>query len=103
MGRARYIAQSLAYRHGDLVRKRQARAILSALDSGRWSEAGDNCVVIVDRNCQALMDRTISGLAAEGDLNSLVQGTSTVQGVRYDLGPGHHETLLATFQEYLGD
>ncbi len=102
IGRARYIAQSLAYRHGNLIRERQARAILGALENGRWSEAGDNCVVIIDRNCQALMDRTISGLAAEEKLNSLVQGTSTVQGIRYDLGPGHHETLVETFRGYLG-
>jgi hypothetical protein len=102
MGRARYIAQSLAYRHGNLIRERQARVILGALENGRWSEAGDNCVVVIDRNCQALMDRTISGLAAEDKLSSLVQGTSTMQGVRYDLGPGHHETLVETFRGYLG-
>lgn len=101
MGRARYIAQSLAYRHGNLIRERQAQAILDALNHGRWSEAGDNCVVVIDRNCQPLMDRTISGLAAEEELNSLVQGTSTVQGVRYDLGPGHHETLVEAFRGYL--
>lgn len=103
MGRARYIAQSLAYRHGNLIRERQARAILGALNEGRWSEAGDNCAVIIDRGCQTLMDRTISGLAVEEKLSSLVQGTSTVQGVRYDLGPGHHETLVATFQGYLDE
>lgn len=103
MGRARYIAQSLAYRHGSLIRERQARAILGALNGGRWSDTGDNCIVIIDRGCQTFMDRTISGLAAEEKLSSLVQGTSTLQGIRYDLGPGHHETLLATFQEYLGE
>ena len=102
MGRARYIAQSLAYRYGGLIRERQTRAILGALKDGRWSDTGDNCVVIIDRGCQTLMDRTISGLAAEENLSSLVQGTSTVRGVRYDLGPGHHETLLAAFRGYLG-
>ena len=48
------------------------------------------------------MDKTISGLAAEEKLNSLVQGTSVVQGVRYDLGPGHHETLVETFRGNFG-
>lgn len=101
MGRARYIAQSLAYRHGNLVRERQARAILGALENGRWSGSGDNCVVVIDRSCQALMDRTINGLAAEENLGSIVQGTSTVQGVRYDLGPGHYETLTEAFRAHL--
>jgi len=49
------------------------------------------------------MDRTISGLAAEGKLGSLVHGTSTVRGVRYDLGPGHHQALIETFRNYLNE
>jgi hypothetical protein len=100
MGRARYIAQSLAYRHGNLLRARQAQAILRALENGRWSETGDNCVVIIDRGTQTLMDRTIRGLAAGGELGSVVQGSITVEGVRYDLGPGHHQTLIETFRGY---
>ena len=96
MGRARYIAQSLAYRHGKLLFARQARAVLDALDQGQWSETGDNCAVLVDSGCQILMDRTIRSLAAEGEISSIVKGTVTMEGVRYELGPGHHQTLTAS-------
>ena len=48
------------------------------------------------------MDRTVRGLAAEEKLSSLVEGTATVEGVRYDLGPGHHQTLTEAFRGYLG-
>src|SRR5215216_2101712 len=45
MGRARYVMQNLAYRHGGMLRGRRARAISEALESAEWSEQHDNCVV----------------------------------------------------------
>lgn len=99
MGRARYVMQNLAYRHGGLLRRRRTRAILDALEGARWSEQRDNCVVTIDPGCQNLMDRTIRTLATQGELESIVSGESTLEGVRYEMGPNHHEALTNAFGE----
>jgi PAS domain-containing protein len=103
MGRARYVMQNLAYRHGRLLRRRQAQAVLSALNGGKWSNDGDSCVVTVDPGCRDLMDRTIRGLAAQGRLESIVRGRTTLEGVRYEMGPNHHAALTEAFGKEAGD
>ena len=96
-GRARYVMQNLAYRHGGMLRRRRARAIIDALEGAEWTEQRDNCVVTIDPGCRELMDRTIRSLAAQGELESIVNGESTLEGVRYDMGPNHHEALTKAF------
>ncbi len=97
MGRARYVMQNLAYRHGRLLRRRQAQAVLSSLNGGRWSDDGNSCVVVVDPGIRDLMDRTIRGLAAQGKLESIVRGETTLEGLRYEMGPNHHKALTEVF------
>lgn len=99
MGRARYVMQNLAYRHGGLLRRRRSRTILDALEGAQWSERGDHCVVTIDPGCRNLMDRTIRSLAAQGELESTVSGEFTLEGVRYEMGPNHHEALTNAFGE----
>jgi hypothetical protein len=99
MGRARYMMQNLAYRHGGMLRQRRARAILKALDEGHWSARRDSCAVTIDPGFRELMDRTIRSLAAQGNLESIVSGDLTLEGVRYEMGPNHHEALTEAFRE----
>jgi hypothetical protein len=102
MGRARYVMQNLAYRHGGMLRRRRARAISDALEGAQWSEQHDSYVVMIDPSCRELMDRTIRSLAAQGDLESVVSGESTLEGIRYDMGLNHHEALTRAFRDGTG-
>jgi hypothetical protein len=89
--------QVLAYRYGNLLQERQKQAIARALEQGRWSTDRKTCIVIVDRSCRSIIDRVMGDLRADGKLKSIVRGTAVLDGVRYDLGSGHHEQLLNYF------
>jgi hypothetical protein len=101
MGRARYIVQSLAYRHGRFVQERQIRAILAALDEGRWSDDHSTVVIVVDRSSANVIDRTLSDLLADKRVASIVRSVATAQGQRYDLGSNHHKVLKEAFERQL--
>lgn len=102
MGRARYMMQNLAYRHGRMLRRRRAQALLKALEAGRWSARRDSCTVTIDPGLRELMDRTMRSLTAEGKLESIVSGELTLEGVRYEMGPNHHEALIEAFNDETG-
>jgi hypothetical protein len=101
MGRARYIVQSLEYRRGRFMQQRQIRAISHALEDGQWSQDRKNCVITIDRSSQTFIDRIIGDLHANSKIGSIVKGTATLDGVRYELGDGHHKQLTAKFKELL--
>lgn len=95
MGRARYIMQSLAYRHGRFLNERRYRSVIRALQQGQWSKDKETVTVTVDRSCQVLMDRTMADLVASQRLKTSATGEPTSSGVRYKLGSNHHKELLA--------
>lgn len=101
MGRARYIVQSLAYRHGRFVQERQLRTILAALNEGRWSDDRSTVVIVVDRSSAAILDRALSDLHANKRVASIVRGVTTASGERYDLGSNHHKALREEFAQQL--
>jgi hypothetical protein len=99
MGRARYIVQSLAYRRGRFLLERQVREILRGLEQGKWSN--ETCTVVVDRGCQALIDRIQSDLEANSKIKSTVTGVATLDGIRYKLGKNHHSELMSELKRQL--
>jgi hypothetical protein len=101
MGRARYILQSLAYRKGRFLYKRQIEAITHALDQGQWSDDRKTCTVTLDRGCAAIIDRVFNELLANRRISSVVKGVATLDGIRYDLGSGHQKELKSYFETLL--
>lgn len=101
MGRARYIIQSLEYRRRRFMQMRQFQAISRALEKGQWSEDKKRCIVIIDRGSQTLLETVISDLKTNKVIESVVKGEVTLEGMRYDLGDGHHKKLTAKFKELL--
>jgi len=99
MGRARYIVQSLAYRRGRFLLERQVREILRALEQGKWSN--ETCTIVVDRGCQAIIDRIQSDLEANSKIKSTVTGVATLDGIRYKLGKNHHSELGSELKRQL--
>jgi hypothetical protein len=101
MGRARYILQSLAYRKGRFLYKRQIEAITHSLDQGQWSDDRKTCTVTLDRGCAAIIDRVFNELLANRRISSVVKGVAMLDGIRYDLGSGHQKELKSYFETLL--
>jgi hypothetical protein len=98
MGRARYIIQSLAYRRGRFLFKRQLIEISEAL--GQLKEPP--YVIVIDRGCQSIIDRSFNDLLAKKQIVSTVSGVMTVDGVRYEMGKNHCEALSNEIKRQLG-
>ncbi len=96
MGRARYLMQALAYRHGRMLRERWAEHIRGALEAAEEDEQGRPFVVI-DAGCRDIFDRTARALRAEGKMKSGLEGEVVLEGVRYEMGEGHLEALKEAF------
>jgi hypothetical protein len=96
MGRARYLMQALAYRHGRMLRKRRAAHIRGALEAAEVDEQGRPFVVI-DPGCRDVFDRTARALHAENKISSGLKGEVVLEGVRYEMGEGHLEALKEAF------
>jgi hypothetical protein len=96
MGRARYLMQTLAYRHGRLLRERRAEHIRGALEAAEEDEQGRPFVVI-DPGCRDVFDRTARALHAENKISSGLKGEVVLEGVRYEMGEGHLEALKEAF------
>ena len=101
MGRARYLMQSLDYRHARFLHERQLRAVIRALRAAKWKGEKAGWVAEVDRSCQALVDRTLSDLHDSQRVTSLVTGAASRSGTRYTLGTNHYRELLAEFEGLL--
>lgn len=93
MGRARYIVQSLNYRHGGFLRQRQLDAILEALDHARLMPDGATRIIVVDRASSGIIDRAFNELLAGQRIASIVKGVPVADGVRFDLGSNHYAVL----------
>jgi hypothetical protein len=96
MGRARYLMQALAYRHGQMLRKRRAEHIQGALEAAEEDELGRPFVVI-DPGCRDVFDRTARALHVENKISSGLKGEVVLEGVRYEMGEGHLEALKEAF------
>lgn len=96
MGRARYLMQALAYRHGRLLRERRAKHIRNALEAAEEDDQGQPFVVI-DPGCRDIFDRTARDLRAQGKMRSGLEGKLVLEGVRYEMGEGHLEALKEAF------
>jgi hypothetical protein len=96
MGRARYLMQALAYRHGRMLRKRRAEHIRGALEAAEVDEQGRPFVVI-DPGCRDVFDRTVRALHTENKISSGLKGEVVLEGVRYEMGEGHLEALKEVF------
>jgi hypothetical protein len=99
MGRARYLMQSLAYRHGRLLRERRVEHIRGALEAAEEDEQGRPFVVI-DPQCREIFDRTARALRARSRIRSGIEGKVVLEGVRYEMGEGHLEALKEAFASY---
>jgi hypothetical protein len=98
MGRARYIVQSLNYRHGGFLRQRQLDALIEALDNARSTPNGETRTIVVDRACAGIIDRAFNELLAGQRIASIVKGVTVVEGMRYDLGSNHYAALREEMQ-----
>lgn len=96
MGRARYLMQALAYRHGRMLRERRAAHIRNALEAAEADEQG-RPFVIIDPACRDVFDRTVRALRAQNRIQSVLEGAMVLDGVRYEMGEGHLETLKEAF------
>jgi hypothetical protein len=96
MGRARYLMQTLAYRHGRLLRERRAEHIRRALAVTEEDEQGQP-IVVIDPACRDIFDRTARALHAENKISSGLKGEVVLEGVRYEMGEGHLEALKEAF------
>jgi hypothetical protein len=96
MGRARYLMQALAYRHGRMLRERRAEHIRGALEAAEEDDHGRPYVVI-DPGCRDIFDRTARDLRAQGKMKSGLEGEVVLEGVRYEMGEGHLEALKEAF------
>lgn len=97
LGRARYLMQALAYRHGRMLRERQDEHIRNALGSAEQDEQG-NPFVIIDSRCREIFERTARALRAQGKMSSgIPTGELVLEGVRYGMGEGHLEALKEAF------
>ena len=96
MGRARYLMQNLAYRHGRLLRERRTEHFRRALEAAEEDEQGRPFVVI-DAVCRDIFDRTARALHAENKISSGLKGEVVLEGVRYEMGEGHLEALKEAF------
>lgn len=96
MGRARYLMQTWAYRHGRLLRERRAEYIRRALEAAEEDEQGRPFVVI-DPGCRDIFDRTVRALKVENKITSGLKGEVILEGVRYEMGEGHLEALKEAF------
>jgi hypothetical protein len=103
MGRARYIVQSLNYRHGGFLRQRQLDAILEALDNARITPNGETRTIVVDRTSAGIIDRAFNELLAGRRIASLVKGMPVAEGVRYDLGGNHYAVLREEMMQQRAD
>ncbi len=65
MGRARYLMQALAYRHGQMLRERRAKHIRGALEAAEEDDQG-RPYVIIDPGCRDIFDRTARDWASPG-------------------------------------
>ena len=77
MGRARYLMQTLAYRHGRMLKERRAEHIRRALDSAEEDDQG-RPIVIIDPGCREIFDRTARALRAQNKIQSGLQGGSGI-------------------------
>ena len=102
MGRARYLMQTLAYRHGWMLNERRAEHIRKALEAAEEDDEGRPFVVI-DAGCRDLFDRTARALRADGTMSSSLEGEVVLEGVRYEMGEGHLEALKEAFALKKGD
>jgi hypothetical protein len=96
MGRARYLMQALAYRHGRMLRERRTEHIRGALEAAEEDNQGRPFVVI-DPGCRDIFDRTARDLRAQGKMRSGLQGEVVLEGVRYEMGEGRLEALKEAF------
>ncbi len=96
MGRARYLMQALAYRHGRMLTERRAAHIRNALEAAEADEQGRPFVVI-DPTCRDVFDRTIRALRVQNRIQSALEGEVILEGVRYEMGEGHLEALKQAF------
>jgi hypothetical protein len=96
MGRARYLMQALAYRHGRMLRERRAEHIRNALEAAAEDDQGRPYVVI-DPACRDVFERTARALRAQGKITSGLEGEVVLEGVRYGMGEGHLEALKEAF------
>ena len=96
MGRARYLMQALAYRHGRMLRERRAEHIRGALEAAEEDDQG-RPYVIIDPGCRDTFDRTARDLRAQGKMRSGLEGEVVLEGVRYEMGEGHLEALKEAF------
>lgn len=102
MGRARYLMQALAYRHGRMLRERRAEHIRGALEASEVDDQGRPYVVI-DPGCRDVFDRTARDLRARGKISSGLEGEVVLEGVRYEMGENHLEALKEAFAPEGGD
>lgn len=96
MGRARYLMQTLAYRHGRMLKERRAEHIRAALEAAKEDERGRPFVVI-DPGCRDVFERTARALRAQNKMTSAIEGELVLDGVRYEMGEGHLEALREAF------
>ncbi|MEJ7842839.1 MAG: hypothetical protein WKF95_13840 [Rubrobacter sp.] len=96
MGRARYLMQALAYRHGRMLRERRTEHIRNALEAAERDEQGRPYVVI-DPGCRDIFDRTTRALRAQSRIQSGLEGDVVLEGVRYEMGENHLEALKVAF------
>src|SRR5215217_3592327 len=96
MGRARYLMQALAYRHGRMLKERRAAHIRSALEAAEVDEQG-RPFVIIDPACRDVFDRTMRALRTQNKIQSHLEGEVVLEGVRYEMGDNHLEALKDAF------
>ena len=96
MGRARYLMQALAYRHGRMLEERRVAHIRGALEAAEEDDEGRPFVVI-DPACRDVFDRTVRALRARNRIRSGLEGEVVLEGVRYEMGENHLEALKEAF------
>lgn len=101
MGRARYIAQSIAYRNGELMRLRRVVALLKAFETSTWEENHENCTVVIDPSLKITLDTLLRTLLNDGRIGTTVRGELVVQGVQYEFGDIHYTSIVEALREQL--
>lgn len=98
LGRSQYVVRNLKYKYPKFFRERKISLIIQVLEAGKWSGDKKTCNIEISIECRELLDKTIKGLKADGKINSEVRGNVVFDSIRYELGRGHYEKLLAEFK-----
>ncbi len=96
LGRARYLMQTLSYRHGHMLQKRQEDRIRAALENSEKDSTGQR-IVVIDAGCREIFDRAVRVLRAENKIGSDTTGEIVRSGVRYKMGEAHLDALKEEF------